>query len=451
MSLTYNFADIGPPGAIESLATGINNVGQVVGSSGIGGFLFSAGAYTPLSFTIVDFSQNTPETIPGYFYPSGINDAHDIVGPAYFGSPGGITNYIYSGGTYTFLHINAFNTSANGINNAGEIVGAGFFEFSVEFSGYAGFLYSSRTITTFQDPVAVPGSTFANGINNEGSIVGYYQNSASVAHGFLYSGGTFTTLDDPLATGGTYLTGINDTGQIVGSYIGATGQHGFLYDNGTFTTLDNPLGVTEIAGINDSGQIVGNYLDSAGYSHGFFGTTDTIIYTPLAFSADTAGEIVYGKEYGVDPNPDEHNILVAFTTSQYAYGQQIGVMDPVVYAYEALGVALASTATHFENTFGTSNPAYPNSAAGDAQFAADSYASVFGHPGTSAQVQHFVDQLNFFEALYTASGSFGSAANVDLLARGAIYGQMLGVQAELLQVPIIGVSATSVTHDAFHS
>ena len=79
------------------------------------------------------------------------------------------------------------------------------------------------------------------------------------------------------------------------------------------------------------------------------------------------------------------------------------------------------------------------------------YTSVFGHAGSAAQVQHFVDQLNYLEAIYTASGAYGSADNVDLLARGAIYGQMLGIQAELIQVPIIGVSATAdVAHGASH-
>ena len=111
---------------------------------------------------------------------------------------------------------------------------------------------------------------------------------------------------------------------------------------------------------------------------------------------------------------------------------------PEVYAYQALGAALASTASHFQSTFGPSNPSYPNSATGDAAFATDAYAHVFGHPGSSAQVQQFVSQLQFFESLYTAAGTFGNPGNIDLLARGAIYGQMLGVEAELNQVPIVG-------------
>ena len=54
---------------------------------------------------------------------------------------------------------------------------------------------------------------------NHGPLVG----AASGLHGFLFSGGTYTTLDDPLGTNGTIATGINNTGQIVGTYQDAGG------------------------------------------------------------------------------------------------------------------------------------------------------------------------------------------------------------------------------------
>jgi hypothetical protein len=167
------------------------------------------------------------------------------------------------------------------------------------------------------------------------------------------------------------------------------------------------------------------------------------------FSPEHVGTIVYTAEYGAAPSATELNILSQFSTAQYAYGQQIGVVDPAIYAYQALGEALASTATQFQNTFGPSNPIYAASPAGDAQFAANAYASVFGHPGNAAQVQYFIDQLSFFEGIYLASGAFGNATNIDLLARGAVYGQMLGFEAEINpvgsqggagQVPIVGHS-----------
>jgi Glycosyl hydrolases family 16 len=177
---------------------------------------------------------------------------------------------------------------------------------------------------------------------------------------------------------------------------------------------------------------------------GLYGATSVpITVGPETFSADRAASTVYQSEYNVVPDAVELGVLHGFTVQQFAYGQQIGVMDPEVYAYQALGAALASTASHFQSTFGPSNPSYPNSATGDAAFATDAYAHVFGHPGSPAQVQQFVNQLHFFEALYTAAGTFGSATDIDLLARGAIYGQMLGIDAELNQVPIIGSTAAA--------
>ena len=69
---------------------------------------------------------------------------------------------------------------------------------------------------------------------------------------------------------------------------------------------------------------------------------------------------------------------------------------------------------------------------------------VFGHAGSSAQVQQFVNQLHFFEGLYAGVGTFGSTSDIDLVARGAVYGQMLGVEAELHQVPIVGSTSAAL-------
>src|ERR1044071_2978569 len=157
----------------------------------------------------------------------------------------------------------------------------------------------------------------------------------------------------------------------------------------------------------------------------------TLVLGNLAFYPETIGTVVYTAEYGTAPSTTELNVLVQFSRAQYAFGQQIGVMDAGVYAFESLGVALASTGTQFQTAFGPSNPAYPVSPVGDAQFATDAYASVFGHAGSQAQVQHFIDQLNHFEGLYSTAGVFGNANNVDLLARGAVYGQMLGIEQEI--------------------
>src|SRR5262249_59859018 len=79
--------------------------------------------------------------------------------------------------------------------------------------------------------------TLATSINNAGQIVGYYIDSTGQQHGFLYSSGTYTTIDDPSATSGTAAFGINDGGDVVGFYTPSTGQHGFLQ---TTTPPPNP-------------------------------------------------------------------------------------------------------------------------------------------------------------------------------------------------------------------
>ena len=54
---------------------------------------------------------------------------------------------------------------------------------------------------------------------------------------------TFTTIDDPFGTNGTIAAGINDVGQIVGTFGGSLGKdHGFLYSGGTYTSLNDPFG-----------------------------------------------------------------------------------------------------------------------------------------------------------------------------------------------------------------
>jgi uncharacterized membrane protein len=71
---------------------------------------------------------------------------------------------------------------------------------------------------------------------------------------------TFTTLDVPGSSfpSPIFATGINASGQIVGSYGDGSKNHGFLLDQGRYTTLHVPGSTyTTANGINASGQIVG--------------------------------------------------------------------------------------------------------------------------------------------------------------------------------------------------
>ena len=68
-----------------------------------------------------------------------------------------------------------------------------------------------------------------------------------------------------LGSGTTHAHGINNSGQIVGYYIGGLNStdHGALYSNGSFIDIDFPGTFASLAwGINNAGDIVGQYYQS---------------------------------------------------------------------------------------------------------------------------------------------------------------------------------------------
>lgn len=85
----------------------------------------------------------------------------------------------------------------------------------------------------------------------------------------------FRTLEVPGATR-TVASGIDDGGQIVGSYDDSAGTHGFVLREGKFTTIDFPGAVwTTALGIGTRGEIVGAYKmrgEPAVALHGFLRT-----------------------------------------------------------------------------------------------------------------------------------------------------------------------------------
>jgi uncharacterized membrane protein len=190
--------------------------------------------------------------------PSGINNHGDIVGHIGGGSS---SSFEISGGSFELLNLT--EGFAYGVNDGGDILVHNVAE------NIASFLYSNGNYTPIVFPNAA--ATVGNGINDHGQIVGSYYPEAGnvdVSHGFLYSGGTYTTIDVPGSIPGTTLvTGINDRGEIVGTYGMQSGgeelEKGFLKVGDTFTTIDAPctdfnkLCETFVTGINDNGDIIG--------------------------------------------------------------------------------------------------------------------------------------------------------------------------------------------------
>ncbi len=176
---------------------------------------------------------------------------------------------------FTFTSIDypgATFTTAFGINNHGDIVGA----YRIEPPRHALLIKAGQFIPLA--PTTILGINFseARDINDRGDIVGQFIGDDGFFHGFLLSKGVLTTLDFPGASQ-TSAFGINEFGTVVGAWdlLDADGnllaEHGFTWKNGAFTEVNFPGSVdTAVLGINARGDFVGGWdagLDSQ--THGF--------------------------------------------------------------------------------------------------------------------------------------------------------------------------------------
>jgi hypothetical protein len=120
-------------------------------------------------------------------------------------------------------------------------------------------------------------ATQVSDITNKNEICGFWTDTDGNNHGFFGQlGSTLTTFNVTIkdqVISSTTAFGCNDSGEIVGSYTDSNGNvHGFTYESGKYTQFDAKgssqtpaFGVqgTFINGVNDSGDIVGFYSDGA--------------------------------------------------------------------------------------------------------------------------------------------------------------------------------------------
>jgi probable HAF family extracellular repeat protein len=157
-SRTATFSTLAVPGALSSVATGINASGQIVGNfsdaTGQHGFLYRDGQYT-----VIDMPGEAGSTRLG-----GISDDGSIVGSSYdYANP---NSFVYRQGVFTSFTADGAYTVASDINDAGQIVGW------VGVSGQRrGFLYQDG-VSVVLDLSTGTESTYAYTINNQGVIGG---------------------------------------------------------------------------------------------------------------------------------------------------------------------------------------------------------------------------------------------------------------------------------------
>lgn len=256
---------LGGLGGASSNATGINNLGQIVGYG-------SNGTTTVAAL----WNGTTPAVLGGLagitnYYATGINNSGQISGYGWAQTTNiTFSALLWNGTTPTLL--SGLPTcqfcapgapAAYAINNSGQVAGQ-----SNGSNGQA-LLWNGSTPTSI-------GVGVAQGINNAGQVVGVSNKQAVV-----WSGTTTSILGGLGGSFGSVAQGINNAGLVVGnSYTtGNAASHGMMWSmqNGVWvatdlnTLIDPTLGFTiqSATAINNQGQVVGYGVNSLGQRSAF--------------------------------------------------------------------------------------------------------------------------------------------------------------------------------------
>jgi uncharacterized membrane protein len=267
---------------------------------------------------VLDDGELRTFTVPGAESggPSDINNRGDVVGP--YTDAAGIQHgfRVDRRGCVVLVDYPGPPRSKNeavGINDRGQIIGV-YGQYGDETTGEShGYVRGRRGFSSYDVPGALATGAFKN--NDRGQVVGVYSNESrdrigtADAHGFLLDDGELTRIDAPGAAL-TFLFDINDRGQILGVGANAdnTAGFGFIRDRqGAYTHLPDVRGArtTIPLGLNDRGEVVGSYLDGNGTEHGYL--LDRGQFTTIDVPGAT-----YTDAFGIN---DHGQIVGAFSTT----------------------------------------------------------------------------------------------------------------------------------------
>ncbi len=281
----FVFAPVNVPGAVATVARGINNLGEVVGfyqtvscsnydrnvpNCPTKGFKLVNGSYIKL---MVPNSTATAIT--------GANDYGDLVG-FYTKADGSRHGFIwYHQNVVKTIDFpgTTFTTVPMGINKTGTVVG-GLWAVSSSFTGsVSGWVWMNGTFSNMNPGGSGNGTCCqsVNGISNNGLIVG------QVLMADFFQGWLKEATDQDFwktQSGDTFATALDNNTDVTG-YSGLTGwfaRHIEL-NEGTgdanevtpsFMVVSFPNSQwTRTFGMNNSRYVAGTYADSAGRQHGF--------------------------------------------------------------------------------------------------------------------------------------------------------------------------------------
>src|SRR6266446_251670 len=205
--------------------------------------------------------------------------------------------------TYTITDLGSLGYGVSdgyGINANGQVTGASYTGATIPTSGccancysnhrtpcvahiYHAFLYSNGTMSD----LGTLGGNYSQGnaVNLSREVAGWANTKAGAHDAFLWNGKTMLDLGAlaPLAGWQSSAAGINDFGQVVGSWGYNPGSHAWLYSNGTITDLPEPSYATApgavgcgASAINNNGQIIGGCRDASSNGHAVLWQNGTV-------------------------------------------------------------------------------------------------------------------------------------------------------------------------------
>jgi probable HAF family extracellular repeat protein len=262
IAYTHHFTSIRYPRTLETWVYAINNNGGMVGTyDGQDGFVYGEEAFASLDSGRVFI-------LP----PTAINDLGQIAGHS-------VVRKGWSWERHAFLHdegkiVNPDFPFSNrrsrsrqpmifplGINNEGTVVGMQVKPGNLKTRPFIYEDWGFRSIGPFRK-----GLNYIGGINDEGLPAGH----SSKLGAYLYDGATFTPISYSFPL---FPMDLNISDQVVGFYFGGDRRaHGFFYDDGRVLTIDYPGAAgTFLTSINDRGDLAGWYREE-GTNHSFVAT-----------------------------------------------------------------------------------------------------------------------------------------------------------------------------------